>query len=34
MALAKAAVAETAWRVYDDGATEVSPDTLGIVRRL
>lgn len=32
MALAKAAVAETAWRMHDAGATEVSPDTLGIAR--
>ncbi len=32
MAMAKAAVRETAWRMFDDGTTEVSPDTLGIER--
>jgi tripartite-type tricarboxylate transporter receptor subunit TctC len=31
-ALAKAAVAETAWRMYEDGTTAVSPETLGIAR--
>lgn len=30
--MAKAAVRETAWRMFDDGTTEVSPDTLGIER--
>lgn len=30
--MAKAAVRETAWRMYDDGTTKVSPDTLGIER--
>lgn len=32
MAMAKAAVAETAWRMYDSGVAKVSPDTLGIPR--
>lgn len=32
MEMARAAVAETAWRMYDDGATKVSPDTVGIPR--
>ena len=32
MELARAAVAETAWRMHDDGATVVSPDTVGIPR--
>lgn len=32
MDLARAAVAETAWRMHDDGATVVSPDTVGIPR--
>jgi hypothetical protein len=31
-ALAEAAVAETAWRMYEDGTTAVSPETLGIAR--
>lgn len=30
MELAKAAVAETAWRMFDAGATKVSPEELGI----
>ena len=32
MEMAKAAVAETAWRMYDTGVAKVSPDTLGIAR--
>lgn len=32
MEMAKAAVAETAWHLYDDGATKVSPDAVGIPR--
>lgn len=32
MSMARAAVAETAWRMHDDGATAVSPDTVGIPR--
>lgn len=32
MELAKAAVRETAWRMYDNGVATVSPDTLGIER--
>jgi len=32
MELARAAVAETAWRMHDAGATAVSPDVLGIPR--
>jgi tripartite-type tricarboxylate transporter receptor subunit TctC len=31
-AMAQAAVRETAWRMFDDGTTKVSPDTLGIER--
>ena len=30
MAMAKAAVSETAWRMYDAGATKMSPEELGI----
>lgn len=32
MTLARAAVAETAWRMHDDGTTAVSPDEVGIPR--
>ncbi len=32
MELGKAAVAETAWRMFDDGTTAVSPEELGIPR--
>lgn len=32
MALGRAAVAETAWRMFDSGAAAVSPDTVGIPR--
>jgi tripartite-type tricarboxylate transporter receptor subunit TctC len=32
MTMGRAAVAETAWRMFDAGATKVSPDTLGIAR--
>lgn len=32
MEMAKAAVAEAAWRMYDTGVAKVSPDTLGIPR--
>jgi tripartite-type tricarboxylate transporter receptor subunit TctC len=32
MKLAQAAVAETAWRMFDDGTTTVSPDEIGIER--
>ena len=32
MELAQAAVAETAWRMFDDGTTTVSPDEIGIER--
>ena len=32
MEMAKAAVAETAWRMFDSGVAKVSPDTVGIPR--
>jgi tripartite-type tricarboxylate transporter receptor subunit TctC len=32
MEMAQAAVAETAWRMFDSGVAKVSPDTLGIPR--
>lgn len=32
MDLATASVAETAWRLFDDGATEISPEEVGIPR--
>ncbi len=32
MAMAKAAVAEHAWRMWDDGAAKVNPEELGIKR--
>jgi tripartite-type tricarboxylate transporter receptor subunit TctC len=32
MGMAKAAIAETAWRMFDTGVAKVSPDTVGIPR--
>lgn len=32
MTMAKAAIAESAWRMFDTGVAKVSPDTLGIPR--
>ncbi|MFV0335868.1 MAG: Bug family tripartite tricarboxylate transporter substrate binding protein [Tropicimonas sp.] len=32
MEMARAAVAETAWRMFDDGATKISPEEAGIPR--